>query len=218
MKTPKRIMVLAADTLAGHRAAAHQEFRAIVAANGYQMSRGGWVTFGGEHVCRGWEAFAYMVHETKEIVLKDTDAAKAEPTRAPLDVVAEPEPMTVADVARVFDVPAELLAAPIDLEPTAEELAPAPRVVYFYTTRTHTIPLSECAEVTTVIQDEATAETEGPCESGAALNCEGSGFLRVLPESLLGGQAERIIQCQPCYEVSAQAYARKAHHYAEPAE
>jgi len=215
MKTNKRIRVLAEDTRLGHRASAHQEFRAVVESNGYEMSRGGWVKFGGEHVTRGWESLASMVLDGSIILREPAEAEEAERETYSREYANTGTTFTTEPVAIPLDVVAEAAAT---ITETAEELAPAPRVVYFYTTRTHTIPLSELAEVTTVIQDEATAETEGPCESGAALNCAGSGFLRVLPESLLGGQAERIIQCQPCYEVSAQAYARKAHHYAEPAE
>lgn len=51
----------------------------------------------------------------------------------------------------------------------------------------------------------------GQCQSGAALDCEGTGVLRTLPESLLaGGTPESIIQCGPCVKASASALARKS--------
>lgn len=85
-------------------------------------------------------------------------------------------------------------------------------VSYFYTTRTQTIPLSDLTGVEITLTEEVLAMHEGPCESGAALNCEGFGFLRVLPESMLpGSEREQMVQCLPCYEASAHAYVRKLH-------
>jgi hypothetical protein len=55
----------------------------------------------------------------------------------------------------------------------------------------------------------------GPCESGAALDCEGTGTRATLPESMLPGQTpESIIQCGPCRTASAAAYSRKVSRYA----
>jgi hypothetical protein len=48
----------------------------------------------------------------------------------------------------------------------------------------------------------------GTCKSGAALGCEGTGFKRILPESMIPGSTpESMIQCTPCYERSAEKYA-----------
>lgn len=229
MKTNKRIRVLAEDTRLGHRASAHQEFRAVVAANGYEMSRGGWVKFGDENVCRGWEALAGLVLDGS-IVLREP-AAIMDPLGA---VVETAEAAAETAEEHGFPYPTRGLLPEVDeildrrraaaLAETASEILAAaanperPEVTYFYTTRTQTIPLSDLTSVTTVIVDEALAETEGECESGAALNCEGRGFRRVLPESMLGGGVpEQVIQCVPCYEASAAAYARKAHRYGDEA-
>jgi hypothetical protein len=50
----------------------------------------------------------------------------------------------------------------------------------------------------------------GQCESGAALDCEGTGTRATLPESMLPGSTpETMIQCGPCRKASAAAYTRK---------
>lgn len=236
MKTNKRIRVLAEDTRLGNRSSAHQEFRAVVAANGYVMHRGGAVKFGDETVCRGWLEFSQMVMRGDIVLREPAEAEETEretysreyantgttfsetAVRTPLDVVPDhfpyPTPGLIPEVdairaRRLAETAAEILEA-------AQGVTASTRteVTYFYATRSQTIPLTELTEVTVVIQDEADPNTEGECQSGAALNCEGRGFLRVLPESLLDTpEGERIIQCVPCYEASAAAYARKAHRY-----
>ncbi len=56
----------------------------------------------------------------------------------------------------------------------------------------------------------------GQCESGAALDCEGTGTRSTLPESMLPGQApETMIQCGPCRKASAAAYSRKRARYTQ---
>jgi hypothetical protein len=236
VKTKRRILDLARNTLEGHRGDAHQEFRAVVAANGYEMSRGGWVKFGGENVCRGWEAFAYMVSATQEIVLRDVPRAEvaevareaeareyAAPTetRAPLDVVASPDEDldTLASASAMIEAVAGKYG--LDLQDvgaaTAAGYAPedgAVEITYLYTTRIPTVRLGNLTEVRALLVEEATAVHEGPCQSGAALDCAGTGFLRILPESMLSGSdRESMIQCVPCYEASALAYVRKLHRY-----
>lgn len=248
MKTPKGIMALARDTLAGHRGQSHQDFRTVVAANGYEMQRGGWVKFGGENVCRGWEAFAYMVCESREIVLQDLlpdEAVEAQnetpamlqesattfsTNNAPVEYAGAhifrengtgrcgypdcngpgSSPNHVVPTTLDFSGYWEASHKPLDVvaEPQSEEF------VYFYTTRTETIPLTENTDASAMLTETLTAYEEGPCESGAALDCAGKGFRRVLPESMLpGSKREQVIQCLPCYEASANAYVRKLHRY-----
>lgn len=207
MKTSKRIMALAENVLEGHKGAEFQEFREIVKANGYEMV-GPFLRFGGENVARGWAGFAYMVHQTQEVILREpasiTEGIKLTPA---MEEVPEPER------ENPFPYPTRGLIPEVD---AILDAAAATRITYLYTTRTPTIPLSEVMEVVTVIQDESTADTEGKCQSGAALDCTGTGFRRILPESMLpGSEREAMIQCAPCFEASAAAYARKAHHYGE---
>ena len=220
MKTNKRIRDLARNTLEGHRGAAHQEFRTIVAANGYQMARGGYVTFGGEPVCRGWDTLSYMVAETQEIVLREP--AEAEETAREDESRAYIVPdETEAAMERAADAEEELETADAILEVRAILEAEVPQdsveITYYYTTRVPFVPLTRRTSVTTLITEEATSVREGACESGAALACSGKGFLRILPESMLPGQERtRLIQCTECYDASADAYVRKLHHYADP--
>lgn len=50
----------------------------------------------------------------------------------------------------------------------------------------------------------------GRCESGAALNCEGTGVRMTLPESMLPNSTpETMIQCGPCRDASVAAFNRK---------
>lgn len=115
--------------------------------------------------------------------------------------------------ARAVSIPLDVVAEPeTEDETEAPEVEDEVQVVYFYTTRTPTISLTDRTSLSMVIQDDTTADTEGECQSGAALACEGRGFLRVLPESMLPGQDRtQMIQCVPCYEASAEAYVRKLH-------
>lgn len=201
MKTPKRIKALADYTLGGHRGDAHQEFRAVVAANGYTMSRGGWVKdLNGDNVCRGWEAFAYMVTHTNEIILSEPVITQDEfPS-------ADPEVISGA-LATVTDLRPRLAATKpehVDEDPV--------EIRYLYSTRVPTVRLSAMTTVQARIVEEATAIREGACESGAALDCAGTGFRRILPESMLPGQDRAsLIQCSPCYEWSATRYVAKLH-------
>ena len=198
MKTSERIMALAENTLAGHRGSDHQEFRAVVATNGYEMSRGGWVTFGGEHVTRGWESFAYMVSQTMEIVLA--------------------EPKAIEELEDIEELEAEEIAADEATETEPMEYASTVEVSYLYATRVPTVRLSDMTLVQVLITEDRTEAEVGECESGAALGCLKTGVRRVLPESLLpGSDKEHMIQCVPCFDASAEAYARKLHHYTDEA-
>jgi hypothetical protein len=87
------------------------------------------------------------------------------------------------------------------------------RFVYFYTTRVPTVSISDMTTVDAYLTEEVEGGApEGTCQSGAALDCTGYGWLRVLPESMLpGNELEQCIQCIPCHEASAAAYVRKLH-------
>lgn len=66
-------------------------------------------------------------------------------------------------------------------------------------------------------ENKPTVNLEGACESGASLACEGFGFLRLLPESMLpGAERQCLLQCVECYDASASAYVRKLHRYGVP--
>jgi hypothetical protein len=121
-----------------------------------------------------------------------------------------------AALDRIEEAEAEEMAA--DEAATAAPAAggAAPESAYLYTTRTPTIVLTERTTVDAMISEEIIGVTEGPCQSGAALECDRAapnmGLLRTLPESMLPGQERTIIlQCLPCYEASAEAYVRKLH-------
>jgi hypothetical protein len=228
VKTNKRIMALAENTLEGHRGSDHQEFRAVVEANGYKMARGGWVTLGDETVCRGWNAFSYMVAMTKEIILREVPAAEVAADRefvmAKDITVHEAEDALEAgevDYADDSRFPTRGLIPEVDAirdRKIAELTATAPadlEVAYFYATRVPTVRLGQLTTGFVHFTEERADFTEGQCVSGAALDCTGTGFLRILPESLLPGQERaEMIQCIPCHEASAAAYVRKLHHYA----
>jgi hypothetical protein len=219
VKTTKRIITLADYTLAGHRGNAFQEFRNIVAANGFTMSRGGWIKNSeGENVTRGWEAFAYMVSNTKEVVLhevqaitelEDVEAAEAEEMAADA-LPANPFPYPTRGLLPEVDAILDRRRA--EAAEAEEERLEAVEVTYLYSTRTPTLRLGDLSHVSVLIVEEATAVHEGECKSGASLACSGTGFLRILPESMLPNtERESMIQCTPCYEASADAYVRKLH-------
>lgn len=206
MKTPKRIMDLAGSTFDGHRASKHEEFRAVVAANGYVMPQGGYVKDRqGATVCRGWAEFSARVL-TGAIVLHEPAITQDEfPS-------AEPEAITGGNVLAFR--PTRGLLPEVDriLDRREAESLDAADVSYFYTTRVPTVSLSDMTTVRATIVEEATAIVEGKCESGAALDCAGAGFRRILPESMLPGQDRTaLIQCTPCYEWSAVRYVTKLH-------
>ena len=202
MKTPKRILALASSTNQGHRASAHEEFRAVVEANGYIMSRGGYVKdLGGNHICRGWAAFSEGVL-AGDILLS--------------------EPAAIAELEDVEELEAEEMAADalrlapviqLPVRETEPETGDRPvDITYLYATRSETIILTDRSVVTGVIHEAVTGLEEGACESGAAFGCLGEGFRRVLPESMAPGQErESMIQCVPCYEYSADKYIRLTH-------
>ena len=78
----------------------------------------------------------------------------------------------------------------------------------------YSLPMSEKkSDVTT---EPIMGVTEGPCESGASLECDPAapsmGLFRILPESMLPDQDRaEMFQCLPCYEASVEAYVRKLH-------
>src|ERR1041384_1399640 len=186
MRPPKRIKALADNTLGGHRGDAHQEFRAVVAANGFTMSRGGWgKDANGDNVCRGWETFAYMVTHTNEITLSEPQAI------VELEDVEEAEAEEMEEDARRL---APVIQLPVrEAEPAAEEMeedarrlapviqlpvreaepeaadAPPVTITYLYTTRSETISLTDRTAVETVIHEVVTGLEEGACQSGASL-------------------------------------------------
>src|ERR1041384_944600 len=161
MRPPKRIKALADNTLGGHRGDAHQEFRAVVAANGFTMSRGGWgKDANGDNVCRGWETFAYMVTHTNEITLSEPQAI------VELEDVEEAEAEEMEEDARRL---APVIQLPVrEAEPEAED-APPVTITYLYTTRSETISLTDRTAVETVIHEVVTGLEEGACQSGASL-------------------------------------------------
>lgn len=53
--------------------------------------------------------------------------------------------------------------------------------------------------------------TPQPCQSGAALDCTGTGIERQQPEAMLTGDREIVPMCLPCYEVHADRYVRVSH-------
>ncbi len=105
-------------------------------------------------------------------------------------------------------------SAEAEAQNVSGDLPLEPAITLAYVTQTAPVEVSPGSSVMVVLEHEVRANTEGVCESGAALACEGEGFLRILPESMLPGQERtQVTQCLPCYEASAAAYVRKLHHY-----
>lgn len=146
---------------------------------------------------KGWAALAsLLLNANKREELEDAEEAEA----------AE---MTLENSAAFQAV--QLIAARVPEAPAEahEEI----KFVYFYTTRVPTVSISDMTTVDAYLTEEVEGGApEGECQSGAALDCTGYGWLRVLPESMLpGSEMEQMIQCVPCHEASAAAYVRKLH-------
>jgi hypothetical protein len=133
--------------------------------------------------------------------------------REELEDVEEAEAAEMA--ADRFPYPTRGLIPEVDaiLDRRAAEAAEEIKFVYFYTTRVPTVSISDMTTVDAYLTEEVEGGApEGKCQSGAALDCTGYGWLRVLPESMLpGSEMEQMIQCVPCHEASAAAYVRKLH-------
>lgn len=66
-------------------------------------------------------------------------------------------------------------------------------------------------KLSVVLSADLPSVTPAPCESGAALDCAGTGIERQQPEAMLTGDREYQNLCTPCYEYHAGRYVRVAH-------
>lgn len=198
-----------------------RDFKAAMGLLGYEGARGLGVvnhTTGGV-AARSWVGLAEMllaelaesVNEAHEEAAEMVDYSDDSlfPTRGLLPEVDAARDRKLAEVADSV-----LTAATrVGTQPGEEGSF---RITYLYETRTPTITLSVDSRVSAFLVSEETAYTEGSCQSQASLECDpedpNTGFLRILPESMLPGAVrDRMIQCVPCYDASAEAYVRKLH-------
>jgi hypothetical protein len=134
----------------------------------------------------------------------DWDAAKERETAAIQESVA----MGAADWSPTMGQAVKLSAV---LDPRDESSDGELALVYWYTTRVPTVRLSNLTSVDVALSEESHGYVEATCEIKGE-GCEGYGFLRVLPSSMLPG-AERVqaVQCITCHEAAAEEYVRKLH-------
>lgn len=184
----------------GTRGEALRRFVDIAARYGYEQRVDGIVdtAFNDELLATSWIAFAGLVLDGTVKLPRDMNAVRVDWNRL---VKGYEEAVAKGDL---YTIPQETTVSEV------------PEITYFYTTRTETISLSTMTTLEVVYEEEMHAIAEGPCESQAALECDGKdpnpGFLRVLPESMLpGGKLQQMLQCIPCHEASVSAYVRKSH-------